>query len=95
MFHCGKMDFFHVVLFIVDVFQLRIIFFRPSKLKAIMDHHNMFFFFFFFLCSYFLHWNYEVHILCYIKDHRKRVYCNILCFHRCFDVMLFFIGNSQ
>ena len=44
------------------------IFFRPSKLKSIMDHHNMFFW-----CSYFLYWNYEVHILCYIKDHWKRV----------------------
>ena len=43
-------------------------FFRPSKLKSIMDHHNMFFW-----CSYFLHWNYEVHILFYIKDHWKRV----------------------
>ena len=43
MFHCGKMEIFHVVLFIVDVFQLRIIFFRPSKLKSIMDPRNMFF----------------------------------------------------
>ena len=68
VFHCGKMEIFHVVLFIVDVFQIRIIFFRPSKLKSIMDHHNMFFW-----CSYFLHWNYEVHTLCYIKDHWKRV----------------------
>ena len=68
VFHCGKMEIVHVVLFIVDVFPLRIIFFRPSELKSIMDHHNMFFW-----CSYFLHWNYEVHNLCYIKDHWKRV----------------------
>ena len=51
MFHCGKMEVFHVVLFIVDVFQLRLKFFCPSKLKSIMDHHNMFFFFFVFLFS--------------------------------------------
>ena len=48
VFHCGKMEIFHVVLFIVDVFQIRIIFFRPSKLKSIMDHHNMFFLVFLF-----------------------------------------------
>ena len=65
-------------------------FFRPSKLKSIMDHHNMFFFW----CSYFLHWNYEVHILCAISKIIGKGY-NILCFHRYFDVMSFFIGNSQ
>jgi hypothetical protein len=68
VFHCGKMEIFHVVFFIVEVFQLRINFFYPSKLKLIRDHHNIFFWY-----SYFLHWNYEVHILCYIKDHWKRI----------------------
>ena len=48
VFHCGKMEIFHVVLFIVDVFQLRINFFCPSKLKSIMDHHNMLFLVFLF-----------------------------------------------
>ena len=89
MFHCGKMEIFHVVLFIVDVFQLRINFFRPSKLKSIMDHHNMFFF----------------GVLIFSIGITRCTFCaiskiigkgyNILCFHRYFDVMLFFIGNSQ
>ena len=89
MFHCGKMEIFHVVRFIVDVFQLRIIFFRPSKLKSIMDHHNMFFF----------------GVLIFSIGITRCTFCaiskiigkgyNIRCFHRYFDVMLFSIGNSQ
>ena len=34
MFHCGKMEIFHVVLFIVDVFQLRIIFFSSVEVEV-------------------------------------------------------------
>ena len=64
-------------------------FFRPSKLKSIMDHHNMFFF----------------GVLIFSIGITRCTFCaiskiigkgyNILCFHRYFDVMLFFIGNSQ
>ena len=34
MFHCGKMEIFHVVLFIVDVFQLRINFFSSVEVEV-------------------------------------------------------------
>ena len=69
VFHCGKMEIFHVVLFIVNVFQLRIIFFSSVEVEVNYGPSQ----YVFFWCSYFLHWNYEVHILCYIKDHWKRV----------------------
>ena len=64
------------------------IFFRPSKLKSIMDHHNIFFGVLIFSigitrCTF-----------CAISKIIGKGY-NILCFHRYFDVMLFFIGNSQ
>ena len=83
------MEILHVVLFIVDVFQLRINFFSSVEVEVNYGPSQ----YVFFWCSYFLHWNYEVDILCYIKDHWKGY--NILCFHRYFDLMLFFIGNSQ
>ena len=34
MFHCDKMEIFHVVLLIVDVFQLRIIFFSSVEVEV-------------------------------------------------------------
>ena len=64
-----KMEIFHVVLFIVNVFQLRINFFSSVEVEVNYGPSQLCFFW----CSYFLHWNYEVHILCYIKDHWKRV----------------------
>ena len=68
MFHCGKMDIFHFFFSLLMSFNYGSFFFRPSKLKSSSDHHKLFFW-----CSYFLHWNYEVHFLFYIKDHWKRV----------------------
>ena len=66
------MEIFHVVLFIVDVFQLRIIFFSSVEVQVNYGPSQ----YVFFWCSYFLHWNYKVHFLFYIKDHWKRVlYC--------------------
>ena len=34
MFHCGKMEIFHVVLFIVDVFPLRIFYFSSVEVEV-------------------------------------------------------------
>ena len=63
-------------------------FFRLSKLKSIMDHQIFF-----------------VGVLIFSIGITRCTFCavskiigkgyNILCFHRYFDVMLFFIGNSQ
>ena len=65
------------------------IFFRPSKLKSSSDHHKLFFFGVFIFSI-----GITRCIFCFISKIIGRGY-NILCFHRYFDVMLFFIGNSQ
>ena len=48
MFHCGKMEIFHVVLFIVDVFQLRIIFFLSVEVEVNYGPSQFFFLVFLF-----------------------------------------------
>ena len=84
-----KWRFFMSFFSLLMSFNYGSIFFRPSKLKSIMDHHNMFFF----------------GVLIFSIGITRCTFCaiskiigkgyNILCFHRYFDVMLFFIGNSQ
>ena len=84
-----KWRFFMSFFSLLMSFHYGSIFFRPSKLKSIMDHHNMFFF----------------GVLIFSIGITRCTFCaiskiigkgyNILCFHRYFDVMLFFIGNSQ
>ena len=84
-----KWRFFMSFFSLLMSFHYGSIFFRPSKLKSIMDHHNMFFFGVLIFsigitrCT-----------ICAISKIIGKGY-NILCFHRYFDVMLFFIGNSQ
>ena len=48
MFHCGKMIFFVSFFSLLMSFNYESFFFRPSKLKSIMDHHNVFFWVFLF-----------------------------------------------
>ena len=89
VFHCGKMEILHVVLFIVDVFQLRINLFSSVEVEVNCGpSQNVFFGVLIFSigitrCTF-----------CAISKIIGKGY-NILCFHRYFDVMLFFIGNSQ
>ena len=89
VFHCGKMEIFHVVLFIVDVFQIRIIFFSSVEVEVNYGPSQYVFF----------------GVLIFSIGITRCTFCaiskiigkgyNILCFYRYFDVMLFFIGNSQ
>ena len=78
------MSFFSLLMF----FNYGSIFFYPSKLKLIRDHHNFFFGVLIFSigitrCTF-----------CAISKIIGKRY-NIFCFHRYFDMILFFIGNSQ
>ena len=89
VFHCGKMEILHVVLFIVDVFQLRINFFSSVEVEV----------------NYGLSQNVFFGVLIFSIGITRCTFCaiskiigkgyNILCFHRYFDVMLFSLGNSQ
>ena len=83
------MEIFHVVLFIVDVFPLRINFF--SSVEVEVNYGPSQYVFFGVLI-------FSIGItrctICAISKIIGKGY-NILCFHRYFDVMLFFIGNSQ
>ena len=88
MFHCGKIEIFHVVLFIVNVFQLRIIFFSSVEVEVNYGPSQ----YFFFWCSYFLHWNYEVHIFVLYQRSLEKgiIYCvstGILMW-RCFSLVI-------
>ena len=89
MFHCGKMEIFHVVLFIVNVFQLRINFFSSVEVEVNYGPSQYVF------CGVLI---FSIGItrctFCAISKIIGKGY-NILCFHGYFDVMLFFIGNSQ
>jgi hypothetical protein len=69
-------------------FYYELIFIYPSKLKLIMDHYNIFLGIFIFFIGI------TRCIFCAILKIIGKRY-NILCFHRYFDVMMFFIGNSQ
>ena len=83
------MEIFHVVLFIVDVFQLRINFFSSVEVEVNYgpSQYVLFGVLIFSIgitrCTF-----------CAISKIIGKGY-SILCFHRYFDVMLFFIGNSQ
>ena len=89
VFHCGKIVFFHVVLFIVDVFQLRIIFFSSVEVEVNYGPSQYVFF----------------GVLIFSIGITRCTFCaiskiigkgyNILCFRGYFDAMLFFTGNSQ
>ena len=89
MFHCGKMEIFHVVLFIVGVFQLRINFFSSVEVEVSYGPSHFCFFGALIFSIGITRWTF-----CFISKIIGKGY-NILCFHRYFDVMLFFIGNSQ
>ena len=63
-------------------------FFRPSKLKSSSDHHKLFFLVLLFSPL-------ELRGAFFVLYQRSLEEGIIYCFHRYFDVMLFFIGNSQ
>ena len=89
VFHCGKMEILHVVLFIVDVFQLRINFFSSVEVEVNYGPSQ-----YVFLGVLIFSIGITRCTFCAISKIIGKGY-NILCFHRYFDVMLFFIGNSQ
>ena len=84
-----KLTFFIFFFSLLMSFNYGSIFFRPSKLKSSSDHHKLFFF-----GALIFSIGITRCIFCFISKIIGRGY-NILCFHRYFDVMLFFIGNSQ
>ena len=86
-----KWRFFMLFFSLLMSFNYGSFFFRPSKLKSIMDHHKMFFLVFLFSPLELR----GAHFVLYQGSLEKGIIYWVLCFHRYFDVMLFFIGNSQ
>ena len=88
MFYCGKREIFDAVHFMFDVFQLRIKNFSSVEVEVVDGPWQLFFSVFFFPIGI---------TRCTFSDISKIIGkgYNVLCFHGYFDVMLFFIGNSQ